>query len=128
MNVDPWEALRESVLNVEPEIDNEVDDGGKEYLPDSIHMALALLPVIKEVCDLGYPLPTVRAKCYGTVQFTWTNQLTLFNVFCYIDGETNGVSLLREGHQVRYIRFTQENQPYKDDFKETLLRYLKDVI
>lgn len=28
--MDAWEALRESVLNVEPEIDNEVDDGGRD--------------------------------------------------------------------------------------------------
>lgn len=148
--MDEWKKLEEAVHELSNEVfynyyGNEYsDDEGKEYRPENIKIALALLPVIKDMCGSVYSPPTVRTFSEGGVEFRWMKRDPLCKVTCHISAEEKLVDVSKCTGQIKplgkgwnYLDFTDsvytsfaftlEDQSNKDKIKETLQSFLKDA-
>lgn len=151
--MDEWKKLEEAVHELSSEVFYNYygiaysDDEGKEYRPENIKIALAFLPMFKDVCGSVYPVPSVRTFPEGWVEFLWMKRDPLRRVKCCISAEEKIVDVSKYTGQVKpfgqgdkagtyldwtdtgygLFAFTLEDQSNKGKIEETLQSFLKDV-
>lgn len=139
-----WNALEDSIhklattvprsLYYDDDDSDEDEDKNRESRLENVKLALALLPVLKATCGSVYSVPVVRAPCYGSIEFAWTNQQTLSAATCSIrieekEREVGIAKYIIHGEKaIRFFPFSADNRISEDSIGKTLQGFLSDVL